>query len=213
MICNSPGERVHEGAERRNDIHVSLCRVLPALVIHHYLGHAVDLCFDVAASDVAEDPELGLVDWFLGEWGDFAKRNGLVDLAGQLEVKELQTFDDPVLKWCKEDIVFDLLSALFDLAGCRLEVILDVDEMDELCEGISVVDDLSVYDLYELEEIKIAVVLQGFIECDGRDEVTQQLREGKLNDWEIRLITCTILHKSLKILLACLVVAPEWEAG
>lgn len=82
MICDRPGERVHEGAQGRDDIHVSLGCAMPALVVHHDFGDAVDLGLDVAAPDVGKDPEFGLGDGLFGEGGDVAERNSLVDLTG-----------------------------------------------------------------------------------------------------------------------------------
>lgn len=107
----------------------------------------------------------------------------------------------------------DLLPALLDLGGGGFEVVLDVDEMDELGEGVRVIDDLSVDDFDQLEEVEAAVVLQGLIERNGRNQVPQQLREGQLHNREIRLITRAVLNKPLEILLTRLVVAPEGEAG
>lgn len=82
-------------------------------------------------------------------------------------------------------------------------------ERNVLSKWILIVDYLAIDDLNQLEEIEAAVVVQGLVQGNSNNEVSQHLREGQLHNREIVLIGSAILHKSLKIVLVGFVSIPE----
>lgn len=85
-------------------------------------------------------------------------------------------------------------------------------ERNVLSKWILIVDYLPIDDLNQLEEIEAAIVVQGLVQGNRHNEVSQHFREGQLHNWKIILICRAILHESLKIVLVGFVSIPEGKA-
>ena len=183
-----------------------------AFVAHNQFSYAVYFCVNIAASDIAEDPEFSLFSRQSCEGSDFFEFDSVIYFAESFEVEEIQTFDKFLLKWSQKDVFLNTLLAFLNFLSSCFEIILNLQGWNILGEAVGVFDVFSVDNFWQFEKIECSIILEGFVQYYCNSHVPEHFWAGELKNWEVAFIICAEINKFLELFISSLPEDhKEWE--